>query len=154
MDQYVDKGPLEEETRNIKEVLGMHVLSKSGRDVGTVKELRTDEENNFEGIIINRGLFKKPAFIHKAYIKELSPKAVLLEIDPTFMYYRMAVITSDGKKFGTVTGIDRIRNTNKVDQILLRRWFRTIAVDASEVKQYGASVMLQKTYERAKTDFT
>ena len=62
MEQYVDRGAAVDETRSIKEVLGMHALTKSGRDVGKVKELRTDVENDFEGIVISPGLFRKPIY--------------------------------------------------------------------------------------------
>ena len=62
-----------EKTINLKEVLGRKVISKNGRIVGRVHEVRmADNGTHAAGILISRGLFKSKIFLSEGYINNLT----------------------------------------------------------------------------------
>jgi sporulation protein YlmC with PRC-barrel domain len=152
MEEYLEKGPSFDHTRNAHDIVGRQVLASGRSEVGRVAEVRiSPDEGHFKGVLIKRGLLQKKIYISAEYIERLAKGAVLLSIDPAFLQRGMPMLTNDGKRFGKVIDLVRDDLTNKIRTYVVRRYLRTLQIPASEVKGVGRSVMLTKNYEQAKS---
>lgn len=154
MEEFVKIAARYEKTRDLITLYGLPVLTNKGTKAGRVKQVRLDKDGNFQGILVGRGLFRKPLYVGKGYIKRLERQAVLLDTHPVELYTGLPVITSDGKKFGKVIDVQRKDTKNNMSAFIIRRWFRKITIEKGDVKDIRASVMLEKDYEEAKAYFS
>ena len=155
MESFVEQAATYEQTRDATDVVGKRVLAKSGSVVGRVKEVRLDPSHReLEGVLISRGLLRSSLYVSEEYIGRLTPQAVILTIDPCVLLRGRPVVSSDGKKFGTVKEVERAKETNEVTTYVVRRkWFWTYEVPADEIKHAGKAVVLKKSHDRAKSSF-
>lgn len=155
MESFVHEGASFEQTRRAKSLLGKRVLSKNGSVFGSVKQVLLDTKNReVQGILVSRSFFRPNTYVSVEYVERLTSQAVILTIDPASLFRGRPVITSDGKRYGTVKDVSRERETNNVVVYFVRRWlFFVYQVPAGEVKKAGKSVVLHKTYEQAKSSF-
>lgn len=154
MEQFIKKGPSFDETRRLRDILGLRALSKTGMRLGRVRQVRVDKEGNFRGILISPGIFRKRVFVSSSYIAGVEQGAVVLNIHPSFVFKWHNVLSLDGKRFGIVAKVSRNGDTNKVESFTVRRLFKSVEVPASEVEQQGKTIILKKNYAEAKKHFT
>ena len=135
---------------NIKKIMGKHVLSKGGKIVGYISELRINSDTlELEGLVINRG-FKKPIYIGKSYFSHLSDKAVILNIELSVLIMGKKVITLDGKVLGKVKQVNRKGTTNDVQSLVVKSLWRKYIIPQSDIKQINTSVLIKHKYDATK----
>ena len=151
IDKYVENSLLLKETRNASDLVGLRVLTVSGEVLGRVKEVRLNPASAvLEGVIVNRGPFRTPCYMCKRYIERITRDAVLLNIEPALLYTGRKVISSDGKLFGNIWEVRRVRQTNEIESLLVKRtFFRKATIPFSQVKKLGISIIIKKTYAEA-----
>lgn len=149
-----NSAPLEQ-TRKASDIVGRRVLAKSGSVVGKVSEVRLDgNQSQVVGLLIRRYPWQSKVYISTEYIHRLTPKAVLLDIDPLVMLRGRTVVSKDGKKYGRVSDIVREQNTNKlVSLIVRRRLFFKKEVPAEELHSISEAIMLRGGYKSVKDKF-
>lgn len=151
IDKYVENSLLLKETLNAHDLVGLSVLTVSGEVLGRVKEVRLHHTSTvLEGIVVNRGLFRTPCYMCKRYIEKITHDAVLLGIEPVLLYVGRQVVSSDGKVLGEVRKVHRIRQTNGIASLLVKRtFFRKTTIPFSQIKKLGTSIIIKKTYAEA-----
>jgi len=153
MEVFVEKACEVDETLQIKDVLGKRVLAKSGAVLGLVKAVHINKKNyRVEGIVV-RKFFKEDKYICITYINMMTPKSVILSIEPATLFEGCTVVSHDGKKVGTAKKVNRVGNTNRVASLTVSRgWFRTMKVCQANIEHLGTSIILSKTHEQLKRD--
>ena len=153
MEVFVEKSSAVDETLRIQDLLGKRVLAKSGAVLGRVKAVHFDKKKYcVEGIVV-RKFFKEDKYVCITYINMITPKAVILSIEPATLFEGCRVVSHDGKKVGTAKKVHRVGETNRVASITVGRgWFRTMKVRYADVEHLGTSIILSKTYEQLKRD--
>lgn len=154
MEQYIEQGDAYGQTRRLKNILGLRVLSKSGDVLGRVVEVRMDHKReSFEGVLVRMRNLKK-VYVNKTYVQKITDEAVLLSITPAIVYKGRKVVSSDGKAFGKAIEVRREGTTNNIEAIIVQRHFvRRVAVPIKDFSKLGASLILKKTYSDAKKEY-
>ena len=149
--EYVTrKEPLDEETVNIKKLIGKHVLSKGGEVIGRISELRFHPDNfELEGVVVGRG-FDKPIYIGVSYFDHISESSVILNTELSILMSGKRVVTIDGKVIGRVRKINRKGTTNELESIEISRLWKKYLIPQSEIKQVADSVILKLKYDATK----
>ena len=155
MESFVDTGVSYEQTRDARSLVGKRVLAKSGSVLGKVKQVLLDTQSkHVQGVLVSRGLLRSSIYLAIEYVSRLTPQAVILSIDPAVLLRGRPVLTSDGKRYGTVKDVAREHETNNVIVYFVRRYyFFVYEVPANEISKAGKSVVLKKTYGQAKSTF-
>ena len=152
MDHYIKHGLNPEHTINVQQLVAKRVLARSGYVYGRVQQVRLGNQKlEFEGILIRRGLLPRHTYISKDYIEKVTGEAVILGIDPADMFLRRPVVSVDGKKYGIVNQIIRRHHTNDIEHVIVTRRFKKYKIPHDDFAKLGASLILKKTYEEAKT---
>ena len=151
MEVFVEKSSAVDETFQIQDILGKRVLAKSGTVLGRVKAVHISKKNyRVEGIVV-RKFFKKDKYICITYINMMTPKSVILSIEPVTLFEGCTVVSHDGKKVGTAKKVHRAGNTNRVASLTVSRgWFRTMKVRNANIEHLGTSIILSKTHQQLK----
>ena len=153
MEQYIEHAADFQHTKNAKDLVGLRVLTTSGRKLGTVREVRLSKTHAFDGVVVKKGLLGRKRYICKTYIKEVSDKAILLSIEPATTHEGRKVVSVDGKVFGKVIKLHRVEYTNQIHSLLVRRRLHKVTIPFSHVKLLGKSVILKKNYELARKTY-
>jgi len=149
MERYIEHTSEFEHTTNAKDIVGLRVITASGRKLGTVREVRLSNTRAFEGIVIKKGTLGRKRYIGKTYIKEVG-KAVLLNIEPATTHEGRTVVSADGKAFGRVIKVNRVEHTNQIQSLLVRRRLHKVTIPFGQVKLLGKSIILKTNYEQAR----
>jgi sporulation protein YlmC with PRC-barrel domain len=117
-----------ENTLDVKKLLGLRVITRSGFVLGKVKQIRINEPKvKIEGIVVSRGFFKKPVYLGLSYIRKVSSESFILKIDPVILFRGRKIIDSRGKKFGKIKRVVRKENSNEIHEFrvfkILKRLF-------------------------------
>ena len=146
---------LPEKTVNLKKLIGKEVLSKGGKIIGKISEIRIDPNNfNLEGIIVKERFIKKPMYIGRSYFSRLSQEAVILNIEVSVLIKGIKVINSEGKIIGRVKEVLRKGTRNDIKGIYTGSLFRKkFLIPASAIDHIGISVVLKKSYNERKKHF-
>ncbi len=144
-----------EKTINLKEVLGREVISKNGRIVGRVHQVRmADNGMHVEGILVSRGFFRSKIFLSEGYINKLTEDSIVLNIDPFILFKNLKVVSSQGEVIGKVVDFVRSDNTNDVSALIVKGFMRgKFNIPSSFVKSVGYSLILKQSYEPPKKHF-
>ena len=144
-----------EKTINLKDVLGMNVISKNGMVVGKVYQIRmSDNGTRVAGILVHRGFFKNKLFLSQGYINKLTEDSVILNIDPFILFKNLKVVSSEGEIIGKIIDFTRKDNTNNISTLIVKGFMRgKFNVPSSFVKSAGYSVILKENYEPPKKYF-
>lgn len=155
MESFIRQGPTYEDTRRGGSIVGKRVISKSGDVVGRVMQLRIDpDKRTLEGVVVRRKLFRT-LYICMSYVTRITDKALMLAIDPAALFKGRAVVSSDGKKFGTVAMLERAGETNEVVRVIVRRHlYKKIAIPKESFSRFGTSLILKDTYDKARKEYT
>ena len=141
-----------DQTINLVKLLGAPVLSKNDIVVGSVSKIGINPKDmKMEGIVVRRGIFKKPVYIGRNYLWKLSNDSIFLNIDPSILLRGKRVVDIDGSVIGKVKRIEREGNTNEIDKLIVGKLFRQeFYVPVSDIKSVGNSIMLKTNYNAAK----
>lgn len=150
MEQYIEHAADFQHTKNVNDLVGLRVLTTSGRKLGTVREVRLSKTHAFDGVVVKKGLLGRKRYICKTYIREVSDKAIFLSIEPATTHEGRRVVSADGKVFGKVIKILRVEHTNNIHSLLVRRRLRKVTIPCSHVKLFGKSIILKTNYEQAR----
>ncbi len=144
-----------EKTVNLKKLTGKNVLSKGGKIIGKISEIRINPYNlKIEGILIKRDIFRKPLYIGKGYFSHLSHDSVILNIELSPLIKGRKVITSEGKIIGKVKEVLRKGDSNEIEGLTVRSMFsRKFILPSSAIKYIGKSVVLKSKYNAKKKYF-
>lgn len=137
-----------ENTFNIKKSIGIRVISKNGLVLGKVLEIRMNPKKLcLEGIIVSRGIIKKPFYIGKSYIQNFTQNSAILNIDPVFLFKGRKVIDPIGRKIGTVKEIIRNDTSNELKEIKVKSFLRKeLTIPTSQIKSFGKSIILKPSH--------
>jgi len=151
----IKKEDLLDKTINLKKIIGKQVLSKGGKIIGIISQVRINPNNLvLQGILINQGLFARPLYIGKSYFSKLSHDAVILNIEVSVLLKGKRVINSEGKSIGIVKGIDRRGNSNDVKGLIVKSFFsKRFTISPSAIKLIGKSIILNPKYNAPKKYF-
>lgn len=131
---------------DVKSVIGKKVLSKNGATVGSIKNVFIHpDKKTIEAIHVGRGVFKNDDYIGKNYIKSITHRGAILNIDPLKEIIGMKVLDAHGKKVGKVKSFTRSKKTNSMINITVKRGIgkKNIVVPKRQVKDIGKNVMLR-----------
>ncbi len=155
MESFIREGQSYEDTKSAGSLVGKRVLSKSGDVIGRVMQLRIDpDKRTLEGVVVRRKLFLT-LYICMSYVTRVTDKALMLGIDPAALFKGRAVVSSDGKKFGTVAVLERAGETNEVVRVVVRRHlYKKLAIPKEDFSRFGTSLILKRTYDEARKEYT
>lgn len=144
-----------EETINAKKLQGARVLSHTGKLVGKVSQIRIDaSKKEIEGVIVTRGMFKRPLYIGREYIKQISPQSFILQIYPSVLLVGRKVLTAEGEKIGRVKKVVRDNHANTIKEIQVNSLMRkNFIIHMSDIKLLGESIILKAHYRTPKKYF-
>ncbi|MBW2982543.1 PRC-barrel domain-containing protein [Candidatus Woesearchaeota archaeon] len=130
---------------SIKDYLGKKVVSKSGKTVGSVRDvLFTDK--GIRGIIVYR--FFSRFYVDRTFFNTVGNKA-MLSINPILLLKGKDVFDADGKKLGKVSRVKRKSHTNDFHSIVVKKRFflKGIEIPKSEIDVMKDNIILNKVYE-------
>ena len=130
-----------EKTVDIQKIKGAKVLSKGGKVIGRVAEIRINPHTTQpQGVLVKRGLGEIPLYIGRSYFAHLSYESIILNMEPSILIKGKRVITTQGKILGTVREVIRKEKTNDVTGIIVKSPLtRKALIPHSEIKLIGKS---------------
>ena len=142
-------------TINIRKVINSVVLSKGGLLIGRISEVRIHPHKlKIQGVVINRGFFKKPIYVGENYFGRVTENSIILEIEPSVLLIGKRVINSDGKYAGRVMEVVRKESKNDIKFLKVKSTFsRTFDIKIEDVEHLGKSIVLRKGYNAPKKYF-
>ncbi|GEM_PF-2201647 len=155
IDIIVKNELLLDKTVNLKKLIGKEVLSKGGKMIGKITEIRTNPKNlNLEGIVVRGNIHKNLMYIGKSYFSRLSDEAIILNIEVSVLVKDRQVITWDGKVLGKVKEVVRKGMRNDLSGVYVKSFFsRKFFIPVSAIDYFNASVVLKPKYNARKKYF-
>lgn len=129
----------------IQEVKGKKVLDLTGKEIGTIQEIRLDPKTlELDGIEVDRGFFGTDTFIGRKYIATLSVEGAVLNMTPATDYKGLKVFDSTGREIGTVKEVRTDGVTNNISAIVVGTGILSndAVFSKSDVRGVGESIML------------
>lgn len=144
-----------DKTINLKKLIGKSVLSKGGKVIGRILEIRVSPINlNLEGILVRGNIIKKRMYIGRSYFSHLSQEAVILNIEVSVLIKDKQVIDSRGRVIGRVKEVVRKGTRNDLKGVYARSLFsRRFFIPESEIDYVNKSVVLKPKYNATKKYF-
>lgn len=144
-----------DKTINLKKLIGKRVLSKGGKIIGKILEIRISPISlNIEGILVRRNIHKKSMYIGRSYFSRLSQEAVILNIEVSVLIKDKQVIDSKGKIIGKVKEVVRKGTRNDIKGVYVRSLFRRkFFIPESKIAYVNQSVVLKSQYNATKKYF-
>ena len=144
-----------DKTVNLKKLIGKRVLSKGGKIIGKILEIRVSPINlDIEGILVRGNIIKKSMYIGRSYFSRLSPEAVILNIEVSVLIKNKQVIDSKGRIIGRVKEVVRKGTRNDFKGVYVRSLFsRKFFIPESEIEYVNKSVVLKPKYHATKKYF-
>lgn len=137
-------------TVSAEELKGKRVVTKNGKDIGKIAEIRINPSDfSFAGIKVNRGLLEIDSFIGREYIDSISHDGAVLSITPVTDYLGVKVFDADGKQVGKVKEIRREGTSNNILEIVVDRGLlkSDIVVSKSDLRTVGEGIILSGPVE-------
>ncbi len=130
---------------SIRDYLGKKVVSKSGKTIGSVKDVLFTG-NGIKGIIVAKGLSK--FYVDSAYLNTVSKKA-MLSINPITLLIGKEVFDIDGRMLGKVIEVIRKNNTNDFEAIIVKKriYSKGVEIPKSNIDILKKNIILNKSYE-------
>ncbi|MDO8459675.1 MAG: PRC-barrel domain-containing protein [Nanoarchaeota archaeon] len=144
-----------DKTVNLKKLIRKKVLSKGGKIIGKIVQIRISPINlELEGILIKGKIIKKPMYIGRSYFSHLSQEAVILNIEVSVLIKDKQVINSKGKIIGRVKEVVRKGTRNDLKGVHVRSFFsRKFFIPVSEIEYVNKSIILKPKYNATKKYF-
>ncbi|MFA4953651.1 MAG: PRC-barrel domain-containing protein [Candidatus Pacearchaeota archaeon] len=142
-------------TVNLKKLIGKIVLSKGGKIIGRILEIRISPINlDLEGILVRGNIIKKSMYIGRSYFSRLSHESVILNIEVSVLIKNKQVIDSKGKILGRVKEVVRKGTRNDLKGVYVRSLFsRKFFIPESEIEYVNKSLVLKPKYNATKKYF-
>lgn len=142
-------------TFDLKKLLNLNVLSSKGKIIGKVSQLRIHPTKmNIEGIVVSRGIFRKPMYIGSSYIKRFSRASFLLDVEPAVLIKGKRVIDTHGRKVGKVKDLRRKEHSNSIQDIVVSSPLRKdLIIKTTDIKSIGEAIILKAHYHVKKQYF-
>ncbi len=134
-----------EETVDLTQVVGKSVVSRDGEWIGKVESIHMDPVTfTLEGVTINRGFLNESEYVGREYVKSISRRGVVLQINPVTEAVGLPVYDVRGKRIGEVGTVERRKKTNRLSTIHVKRgWFKkSLIVPRNAIKTVNKGVML------------
>lgn len=127
---------------SLKKVIGKKVLSKSGEEIGKVKDVISKGTNKLDGIMVKTKGAK--VFIANTYIENLYAKSVFLKIEPVSRYLKMIVFDKDGSKLGKVIDFTQNESGNELKSIIVKKhiFSKRVEIDAKKITVSKKNIIL------------
>jgi len=144
-----------DKTVNLKKLIGKRVISKGGKIIGRILEIRINPTNlELEGILVGGNLIRKSMYLGRSYFSHLSSEAVILNIEVSVLIKGKKVIDSKGKIMGRVKEVLRKGTRNDLKGVYVRSLFsRKFFITDSEIDYVNKSVVLKPNYHATKKYF-
>jgi|SRR3989344_1859662 len=144
-----------EKTVNLKKLIGKSVLSKGGKVIGKILEIRISPNTlALEGILVRGNIIRKPIYIGRSYFSRLSEEAVILNIEVSVLIKDKQVMDFEGKILGTVKEVVRKGTRNDLKGLYVSSLFsKKFFIPASAIQYVSKSVVLRKNYNARKKYF-
>jgi sporulation protein YlmC with PRC-barrel domain len=142
-------------TVNLKKLIGKRVLSKGGKIIGKISEIRINPISlNIEGILVKGNIIKKSMYIGRSYFSHLSPEAIILNIEVSVLIKNKQVIDSKGRIIGRIKEVVRKGTGNDLKGVYVRSLFsRKFFIPESEIEYVNKSIVLKPKYNATKKYF-
>lgn len=145
MEEIIKDKSLMDQTRSVKDILGVRVLSKSGEKIGVVKDVRYGPKSMGIKGILTKHPYKGPLYIGSDYIGIISDESIILAIDPATLIMNKKVVTYQGKVIGRIKKIERVGNTNLISKIHVKRFLhKAFVIKPSDIEKSGDSIILKE----------
>lgn len=133
-----------EKANRFARYMNSKVYSKSGEYIGKVYDVVFDKVRIL-GVLVAG---KKRIFIDKQFIGKISEDAIVLNIEPVTSMIGKQVYDAEGKKIGTVSGLQRKSNANTFSDILVKRaiYRRAFSIDKKEIGVAKKNIILKRAY--------
>ena len=133
-----------EKANRFARYMNSKVYSKSGEYIGKVYDVVFDKVRIL-GVLVSG---KKRIFIDKQFIGKISEDAIVLNIEPVTSMIGKQVYDAEGKKIGTVSGLQRKSNANTFSDILVKRaiYRRAFSIDKKEIGVAKKNIILKRAY--------
>jgi len=130
---------------SIIDYIGKKVVSKSGKTIGTIRDVLFTEKG-VKGFIIHR--FFTRFYIDNAYFNTIGKQA-MLSINPAILLAGKVVFDADGKRLGKVVNVNRKNKSNDFESITVKKRFflKGIDIPKSEIDIMKNNIILNKAYE-------
>lgn len=144
-----------DKTVSLNELIGKKVLSKGGKIIGKVAEIRVNPMNlDLQGIVVGRDILRKPIYIGKSYFERLSHDSIILNVELSIFLKYKDVLDSKGKIIGQVRDIVRRGNTNEIEGLVVRSTFsKSFVIPFKAIKAIGNNITLHSAHNVKKRYF-
>jgi len=155
MDALIKDGLPVDQTWSLSELLGIKTITNTGFVLGRIRKLCIDKKSHaLEGVVVDRGWFKSPLYISKTYFSHLSPDALMLDIEPSILWKGHKVLSHEGEILGKVRQINRIKDTNDIDTLIVSSIMRgTFEIPQKDVAYFGQNIVLKRSFNAPKKRF-
>ena len=132
------------------DLLGKEVIDESGLSIGVSEKVFIDQNLNFIGISVDKGLLKRGLTIGKDYIERVAPYAIFLKIRVAYEMKGMDVFDSPGKKVGKVKEVELIGNKNAIKSLIVSSGFKSLNILPEFIDRIGYNVLLNVSVDEIK----
>ncbi len=134
------------------DILGKDVIDKEGNFIGIVEKVLIDPHSlNVIGIEVDKGFLKNGLSIGKSYIDKVTEHAIFLSVRVAYEVKGMLVFDRDGKKIGTVLGVELYGHQNKVKSIRVKKsglLRGDLNINSDYIETMGDNIILNITKKR------
>lgn len=133
------------------DILGKTAVDPSGNLLGTVIKLHIDNgKKSLQGITIDQGFMRPDLFVGIEYIRRFGVDAVLVSRVPYNLLKGKRVLSAKGEVLGVVVQV--MAEGHELRSLLVSRKTgafkkEELTVDAKEIKEAGATILLRKRVE-------
>ena len=131
----------------LSSIIGSPVISKSGQELGKVKEVYTREVVML-GVIV-KCFFGPRSFIGREYFGSIQQDALLLSIDPVTSMVGLPVLDVNGKMLGKVVRVVRDDTRNRFERIQVKKHIfkRPIEFSPDDIDTVSQHIILKVEVE-------
>lgn len=139
--EFEDGSQLDE----LSSYIGKDVFSKSGEEIGSIKELVVHRDK-IKGAIISS---KKDFYIDKRQFVLNEHDVIILKFDPIFALIGKKVYDADGKELGNVLELKRSTNQNDFTSMIVSKNLlsKKLSIPKKEIETMGERIVLNKIYK-------
>ena len=143
-----------EKTVSLEDLRGTRVLSPSGFVFGRVSSIRSDGATaRIVGIVVHRRI-GGGIYMGREYFDTIKKEACILKEEPSVLLKSIQVLSNEGERVGHVREVARVRNTNEVEYLVVRGWFRPeYRVKPGQIASVAKSIILKGGVDVPKRSF-
>ncbi len=131
-----------------EDVLGKDVIDCDGVFIGVSDKFYIDPKSMaILGISVDKGFLRRGFIISVHYIREVSPHAVFLNMQPSTLHKGKIVFGKSGMRIGKIIAVDLAQDTNQINSITVKTglWGRRIIIPQKYLESTKTNVFLNIT---------